>query len=291
MSNTRRQFLKHALGAAAACSTTRLATANEPVPLPPLVDTHVYLGHWPHKPLTSEHPAKLADDLRNSGVIRAWAGSFDGLFHKDIAAVNQRLADACTKFGDGLFIAIGTINPNLPDWEDDVRRCHEVHNMPGVRLHPNYHGYTLDDPRFAKLLNLASERALVVQIVTSMEQTKHLLLNPHGESVNLSPLPKAQADNGKAKVLLSNTFEKADDKKTQPLLSHSSIWFDFARAQSSAELSQLVSQASRDRVVFGSSAPLHDVDNAITNVRQAQLAQSDVQAIAAGNAVNLIRRN
>ena len=288
MANTRRQFLKHALGAAA-CSATRLVVADEPAALPPLVDTHVYLGHWPHELLTSEHPARLAEDLRSSGVTHACAGSFDGLFHKDVAGVNQRLAGACAKFGDGLFIPIGTVNPNLPDWENDVRHCHEVHNMPGVRLHPNYHGYTLDDPRFAQLLKLAGERNLVVQIVVQMERQKHLLLNPHTETVNLAPLPKVLADNGKVKVVLANAFEKANDKNTRPLLSNSSIWLDFAQAQSSAELSQL-SQASVDHLVFGSGAPLNNIEATAAKLRRAAITEGNLKAVAAGNAVNLFKK-
>jgi predicted TIM-barrel fold metal-dependent hydrolase len=288
MNESRRRFLKRTLTATTACGLARLVWANDAAPTEPITDTHVYIGHWPHQQLPNSDPTTLVSTLRRVGVRSAWVGSFDGLFHKDIASVNQRLADTCARMGDGLLIPVGSINPKLPDWEDDIRRCHDTFRMPGIRLHPNYHGYTLDDSHFARLLELAAAYGLVVQLVAWIESEHHLLLNPRVAHVDLKPLAEKIATFPKLKLLIANGYGAADDIDISALLPLKPIYFDFARAGATNDVRQLVEKTSPNRVVFGSGMPLHDIDPVILKMQQAHLTDGNRQAVTMLNASRLV---
>jgi predicted TIM-barrel fold metal-dependent hydrolase len=286
MKVTRRKFLKRSLGAAAACGLARSAAAND-TRAESITDTHAYLGHWPHRQLSSDDPPKLVADLRRKGVSQAWAGSFDGLFHKDIASVNQRLADACKRIGGSILIPFGTINPMLPDWEDDIRRCHETFHMPGVRLHPTYHGYTLDDSRFAKLLELAAARGLIVQLVTWMESNQHLLLNPHMPAANIKPLAERISLLPRLKVIVANCSYSSQSESLRALVKNHQVYFDLGRANGAAT-KQLINMRSPERVMFGSTGPLHSTEESLSQLNGIQVSREVHRQIGSANAAALL---
>jgi predicted TIM-barrel fold metal-dependent hydrolase len=221
-------------------------------------------------------------------VTEAWAGSLDALLHHDLAAVNARLAAICRAHGAGLLRPFGAVNPLLPDWREDLLRCHEQHRMLGIRLHPNYHGYALDHPACADLLGEAARRGLIVQIALKMqdERTLHPLLKGL-PTTDPAPLPGLLARTPRPPMVLLNALGNVRGEPLKRLLAVQGVWVDIAMLEGAAGLERLIAQVGSDRLLFGSHAPLFYAEAAHLKLKESALTPEQAEAIREGNARRL----
>jgi predicted TIM-barrel fold metal-dependent hydrolase len=253
-----------------------------------MIDVNVSLYRWPFRRLAGDEPGDLVKRLRNKGVTQAWAGSFEGLFHRDIAGVNARLAAACRQNGPGFLVPFGSVNPKLPDWQGDLQRCHERHRMPGIRLHPNYHGYTLEDPAAGELLAMAANLGLVVQIALSTEdeRTQNPLMRV--PPVNPRSLAELVRRTPKLRVVLLNANRGIT--RQREIAEAENVYFDIAMMEGVGGVARLVGETSPSRVVFGSHYPFYYFDSALLKVREAGLPEDQGNLVREGNARALLSR-
>jgi uncharacterized protein len=251
-----------------------------------MIDVNVYLSRWPFRRLPCDEMPALAEKLKSAGVKQAWCGSFDALLHKDIAGVNARLAEKCKTHGSekSMLVPFGAINPKLPDWQEDLRRCAEVHKMPGIRLHPNYHGYKLDDPDFAALLAAAAERKLIVQLVIRMEdpRTQHALLQV--PDVDAAPLEAVMKQHPKLRLVILNGLMPLRQDLVDKLAT-AGVSFDIATLEGIAGLTRLLKSVPLERILFGSHFPFFAWEAAKLKLQESALARFQVEAITEKNAV------
>lgn len=252
-----------------------------------IIDTNVYLSRWPFRRLAADEPAALVAALKRHGVTQAWAGSFDALLHRDIAAVNARLVEDCRRFGEGLLVPFGTVNPTLPDWEEDLRRCHEVHKMAGIRLHPNYNNYTLDDPAFARLLRLATERKLVVQLALKMEdeRTQHPLMRV--PTVDTKPLLKLLPQVPGLRLVILNALRNLRAELPAELAAAGAVWFEISMQEGIGGVGALLKRLPLERLLFGSYFPYFHWESALLKLREAGI-EKEAGAILAENAKKVL---
>ena len=292
---SRRAFIRTAVTATAASSPLAAAigarAAESGVKFKParsggLIDTNVTLGRWPFRRLPLDETSALVSKLRSQDVTQAWAGSFEAVFHKDRGAANARLAGECRKRGRGLLLPFGSVNPKLPDWEEGLRRCHEVHEMPGIRLFPNYHGYPLDDPEFVRLLELARARGLVVQIAADMEDERmqHALARvPH---VDAKPLLSLLENMPGLRLEVLNWF-RAMRLDLVKQLAAAGAFFDIATLEGVGGVANLIEQIGESQSLFGSHAPLFYFESALLKLKESALNEERTRRVCFENARQL----
>jgi predicted TIM-barrel fold metal-dependent hydrolase len=231
-----------------------------------IIDTNIYLSRWPFRRVPGDEPTTLVAKLRSVGVTEAWAGSFDALLHRDIGSVNQRTAEECKRHGAGVLVPVGSVNPMLPDWQEDIRRCHEVYRMPAIRLHPNYHGYKLDQPLFTAVLDAAMKRNLIVQLAVQMEdeRTQHPLLRI--PPVVLAPLAQVMRQMPGLKLQLLNHARLAE-----PL---PDVRLDLAMVEGVYGVKRLI-DGGESRVLFGSYYPFFPIESALGKVKESGIEKTE----------------
>lgn len=245
-----------------------------------LVDTHVYLDRWPFRRMPGDEPAELVAKFRANHVEKAWAASFEGVFHRDLTAANERLSRLCQTLAPDLLVPFGAVNPMLPDWEEDLRRISEVHRMPGVRLYPNYHGYTLDSAKFSRLLDAAVERQLFVQLVVSLEdeRTQHRLARV--APVTLDALVALVAARSTLRLQLLNAFRGPSPDLLNKLVQAGQVYVDIANLENVGGVARLAERIPVDRILFGSHFPLFYWEAAQLKLRESPLSDEQLRLIS-----------
>src|SRR4030095_2318985 len=213
----RRLFLKNSLLGATAVSlpghqtlAAETAARNAPVISSSqalgIIDTNVNLFSWPFRALKYRDTKALVAKLKKHRVTEAWAGSFEALLSKDMNGVTARLAAEGLEH-EGFLIPFASVNLAWPDWQEDVRRCHEVYKMPGLRIYPGYQPFDLDHPGMEGLIKMTSERGLILQVVFGMEDLRvyHPIINVG--PVSFGPWLKAVQSTPNAKVQLLHFAE------------------------------------------------------------------------------------
>src|SRR5436309_4461457 len=305
----RRRFLKNSLLSAGAVSiadrqllATQTATGSAPVDRSSqatgIIDTNINLFSWPFRALKYRDTRALVAKLKKHRIIEAWAGSFEALLSKDINGVNARLAAECREHGPGCLIPFGSVNVAWPDWQEDVRRCHEVHKMPGIRIYPGYQPFDLDHPGMEGLAKMTSERGLVLQVVFGMEDPRvhHPIINVG--PVSFRPLLKATNATPNAKVQLLHFAGPTQGDDLSQFMRNANTFLEISRLEGSGAVSRMIGtiqglpspRVPVDRIIFGSHAPYFPVETAILKLIESPLDAPQLQAIMQGNARRLLPR-
>jgi predicted TIM-barrel fold metal-dependent hydrolase len=253
-----------------------------------VIDTNCYLFQWPFRHIRLDATEQLIDALRELGVHSAWAGGFHGLFYRDMRSANTLLFEECRRVGDGFLIPFGAIDPTLPDWQEDLRRCHEDFRMPGIRIYPGYHGYELAAAECRELFSMAAERKLIVQLVIAMEdeRTQHRLhrIPP----VSVESLPELLEQVPDVLLHIVNGLRSIPLNTAAKLRNAGKVWYEIATLEGIEGVARLTQAVSADRILLGTHAPLFYPASATLKLQESGMPEEVLEQIRHRNASALL---
>jgi predicted TIM-barrel fold metal-dependent hydrolase len=158
--------------------------------------------------------------------------------------------------------------------------------MQGLRLFPNYHGYALDDSRFARLIDLAGQRGLLVQIALGLEDDRSQNPALATPLVQAAPLTDVVQNFPMARVMLLNSAPRVLGGNN-PLLARlvaAGVRFEIATLEGVAGIQSLLQKMPDIRLCFGSHTPYFYFEAALLKLQESDLTATQLAAIRFGNA-------
>ncbi len=229
------------------------------------VDINAWLGSWPFRGLRDNTPETLIRRLDRAGIGMAAVSRIEAILHRSVQPANERLAEDLEGFTDRL-IAMATINAADPNWEGDLRRCHEDLGMRGARLFPQYHDFAVDGSEARKVVAACTERGLSVFIPHRIEDVRQRHWMDPGRMVDLNGVANLIAAASGATIVIPNARgisssavwqrKEIRDREWYFDLSLAEVHYTLSRnVNQMGDLSDFIEQGGADHLVFGTHAP------------------------------------
>ncbi len=252
------------------------------------------------KYFTNGSASALKESTRNAGIT--YSINLPVMTSvEQVEKVNSSLMKQAEELKRNGVLTFGGMHPDYENYRAELRRLKD-NGIKGIKIHPAYQSVDLDDIRFLRIIDYASELGLVVITHAGIDvgiydhnyaSTKHVLRvidEVHPEKFVLAHMggwgcwDEVERDIAGAPLWLDTAFsiEKitpAENRKAEPIREYNLTEEEFVR---------LTRKHGVDRVLFGTDSPWEDQKDYVKRVSDMPLTDDEKQMIFADNAVKIL---
>lgn len=248
------------------------------------IDVAAWVGAYPFRHLKYCSAADLQRQMEQSAIGRVVVSHFNCLFIEDSPAAYLR---AVAEIGEVSGLELWpVVNPSRPSQLNAFDRCLDAEPARGVRLLPNYHGYSLADRCVAELVKWAESRDMIIQVFQQIADVRWQWML----TVPPVPLPELLdfcTSHTEAKILLSGVDRLPALAPVFP--GNPRLYADTSRLRGPQfAVENVVQSIPLDRLVFGSLWPLQITEATLWQIRSAAISPAERRQVLYGNATELL---
>ncbi len=164
-----------------------------------IIDINTFYGHWPFRNVPCQSMEEISASAAKNQIDAMIISSTNAIFYQDHFEGDEELAAVLP---ENAYQAL-TIDPSQPYFEDDLRLGMERFRVKAVRIHPEYHNYSLMDPCVTRLFDVLYEYGLPLLLTNVMEDPRALHMLPQ-KALKADEFASMIQRNKKIPVVLTN---------------------------------------------------------------------------------------
>lgn len=247
-----------------------------------VVDVNAWVGSWSSQAVNAG-AGEVRGMLKSAGVDRIFMAPLDGAWAQNPHLANDLAYDAAQRWSD--VHPVPVIDPTVATWEGEVDRAHRHAGVRLVKWLPAYSGYELAAADECAQALIEADLSLMVQTRIEDPRRQHPLAQvpdvPAREVVDLA------RRHPELTVVIGGATSASILDQSGFLEKIKNLYFDVSQADGMDNLIVLINRGIRDRLLFGSHAPLFVPLAGIARIAT-DLDDADAAAILGGNAEDLL---
>lgn len=197
-------------------------------------------------------------------------------------SVNRVALEICEKKG---VISFGGIHPDCPDIKRKMREIRSL-GLKGVKIHPAYQQVYMDDIRYLRILEAASEQGLIVLAHAGIDIG---LPNPNYAAVER--IVHAIKETAPEKLVLAHLGGWKEWDAVEELLAGENVYLDTAFIGgyiSDEQLLRIIKKHGAGQILFGTDSPWSRQRESIEKIEKLPLSEEEKRLILGENAKELL---
>ncbi len=245
-----------------------------------IIDSHAHIGLMREFHIPYEKPNEIISHMNRLGVDQLCVSSCVGLF-ADYKLGNDLIAQAVRDYPTK-FIGFAVINPNYSEEEIqlEMSRCTEKLKMKAFKLHPDFHHYPPDGPKYFPVFEYANAHG-------------HVILN-HTWGINASYLNEIVGQFKNACFIIGHgTLHGALGQLRLPgyeelLRKRDNVFLSLTSCYRFGEVERLVKKVGSEKILFGTDMDYLDGGFQLGTVAYARISDEDKRKILGLNMKQII---
>jgi len=241
-------------------------------------DCNCFTGNWPFYKVRYNTVEKIRELHQRIGITGGFISACESIFYQD--PYEAELALAKELEGTPYYQAM-ILNPTLPGWRADLEHGVEDLHIKAVRLVPTYHKYSLADPELKELVEAVKAYNLPLLLTLRLRDERCMWMF-QADFPDISQVAAFLETYTEVPTLLTNASAFEMEKLADVFAKRNNLFTDCSGLKDSLFAADKAYEAVGDRLVYGSAAPLLEMQASFYNIAMSLLSDDTKAEILSG---------